>query len=344
MSLRELMSKVGSGPKSADDMSYEAANEAFEQILADNVNPTALGGFWVANRWKRNTPEELAGFLDAMRNQSVTVARPNADPVDCGANYDGKRETALLGVASGLVAAAAGTPVVVHSGDHVPVTEGCAYRHVLDELGVETDLSPVASAAMVDDIGFGFYDQSRFNPAVDALCDRRSALGVRTFVNTVETLANPADASVHLGSFFHLSFAQKVIDALRESRTVSVERVIMFQGLEGYDDVRPGYTKVAEWDGEMRDFEIETEAYGMAFDRGDLETADVAADSAQITESVLAGERDGPFADAIVLNAAFRIYAGGNAESLDEGLAIARETLASGDAAAALDALRGFEP
>ncbi|WP_458206278.1 anthranilate phosphoribosyltransferase [Haladaptatus sp. NG-SE-30] len=347
MSLRELMSQVGSGPKSAEDMSYEQAYEAFARVLASDADPTTLGGFWVANRWKRNTPEELAGFLDAMRDSSVAVARPDADPVDCGANYDGKDETALLGVAAGVVAAASGTPVVVHSGDRVPVSEGCAYRHVLAELGVETDLDPEASAEMVDSVGFGFYDQSRFNPNVDALRDRRTAVGVRTFVNTIETLANPGDAGVHLGSFYHLSFAKRIVDTLRESRTSNVGRAILFQGLEGYDDIRPGYTKVAEWNeesGELDDYEIETANYGMDFERDDLEVGDVATDSAKITESVLSGEREGGFADAVALNAAFRIYAGGDAESLDEGLLIARKTIVDGGAAETLDALRGFEP
>ncbi|WP_458188549.1 anthranilate phosphoribosyltransferase [Haladaptatus sp. NG-WS-4] len=346
MGLRELMSQVGSGPKSAADMSYDQAYEAFARVLAGEADPTTLGGFWVANRWKRNTPEELAGFLDAMRDGSVEAVRPDADPVDCGANYDGKRETALLGVAAGVVAAASGTPVVVHSGDRVPVTEGCAYRHVLAELDVATDLDPEASAAMVDSVGFGFYDQSRFNPNVAALSDQRAAVGVRTFVNTVETLANPADAGVHLGSFYHLSFAKRIVDTLRASRTSNAERTILFQGLEGYDDVRPGYTKVAEWNesGGLTNYEIETKSYGMAVEREDLEVGDVSADSARITESVLSGEREDGLADAVALNAAFRIYAGGDAASVDEGLAVARKTIDDGDATDTLDALRRFAP
>ncbi|SIR00328.1 anthranilate phosphoribosyltransferase [Haladaptatus litoreus] len=351
--LRDLMSQVGSGPKSAEDMNYDQAYSAFEHILSGDADPTALGGFWVANRWKRNTPEELAGFLDAMRHNSVEVASPEAvasfapdtNPVDCGANYDGKRETALLGVAAGLVSAASGTPVVVHSGDRVPMTEGCAYRHVLSELGVETDLELEDSANMVDSVGFGFYDQSRFNPGVDALLNRRSAVGVRTFINTVETLTNPADATVHLGSFYHLSFAKRIIDTLRESRTSTVERAILFQGLEGYDDIRPGYTKVAEWSAgskELTDYEIETANYGMSFERDDLEVGDVSADSAKITESVLSGERDDKFADAVALNAAFRIYAGGGAASLEDGLEIARETISDGKSLDGLSKLRRF--
>ncbi|MFB6125857.1 MAG: anthranilate phosphoribosyltransferase [Halolamina sp.] len=352
--LKRLMTEVcGSGPKSADDMRYDQAREAMARIFAGEPDETTLGAFWLANRWKRNTPEELAAYVDEMCER-VAVAAPEADPVDCGANYDGKGETAVLGVAAGVVAAGAGTPVVVHSGDRVPTQKQDAYKHVLDELGVRTALSPPESADMVDATGFGFYRQSAFNPAVEDLFERRDRMGVRTFLNTVETLANPADADVHLGSFYHLAFAKKVVDTFAESRAHDLDRVLMFQGMEGYDDVRPGYTKVAEWDaggeGEgsdgdsFDDFEIETAEYGMDFEEADLEVDadDVAGDSAAITEAVVTGDRTDHWRDAVALNAALRIYARKDAASLEEGLGMARESIESGAAAGVLEDLRAF--
>jgi anthranilate phosphoribosyltransferase len=341
--LRRLMTEVvGSGHKSANDMSRVQAREAFARILQGEPEETTLGAFWLANRWKRNTPTELAAFTDVMRKRSVEAAEPSCDPVDCGANYDGKHTSALLGVGAGLVAAAAGTPVVVHSGDRVPTQEADAYRHVLDALDVRTDLSAAESAAMTEEIGFGFYYQPRFNPGVTALSESRAQMGVRTFLNTIETLANPANATVHLGSFYHLPFAKRIVDTFGEMDSQSVDRIIMFQGLEGYDDIRPGTTVVAEYDGTFDDYEIETAEYGMDFERGDLAVEDVAADSAAVTEAVLAGEREDHFADAIALNAALRIYAREDAGSLSEGLSMARDVLASGAGADRLDQLRAF--
>ncbi|WP_336360072.1 anthranilate phosphoribosyltransferase [Haladaptatus sp. ZSTT2] len=342
--LKRLMTEVvGSGHKSADDMTREQAREAFARILAHEPDHTTLGAFWLANRWKRNTPAELAAFTDVMVEESVEVAEPTCDPVDCGANYDGKHSTALLGVGAGLVAAAAGTPVVVHSGDRVPTQKATPYKHVLDELGVRTDLSPQESADMVDDTGFGFYYQPNFNPGIQSLWERRDMMGVRTFVNTIETLANPANADVHLGSFYHLAFAKRIIDTFQECETQSLSRVVMFQGMEGYDDIRPGSTKVAVWDeGDFSDFEIETANYGMDFVSEDLEVENVDADSATITREVLAGERDDQFADAIALNGAFRIFARGDVETLDDGLDLAREVLDDGSALAVLEELKAF--
>jgi len=344
--LKRLMTEVvGSGHKSADDMTRDQAREAFQRILAGEPDHTTLGAFWLANRWKRNNAEELAAYVDVMREESVQTAEPEADPVDCGANYDGKGRSAVLGVAAGVVAAAAGTPVVVHSGDRTPTQKQDAYKHVLDELGVETDLQPSESADMVDDVGFGFYYQPNFNSGVDALFDRRDNMGVRTFVNTVETLANPSNADVHLGSFYHLAFATKMTDTLQAAESQSVSRTLFFQGMEGYDDIRPGSTIVAEWnagDDELDDFEIETGNYGMDFESEDLGVEDVAAESAEITEAVLTGERDDQFADAVALNAALRIYAREDADSLDEGLETARDAIDSGEAEAVLEDLRNF--
>ncbi|ELZ11961.1 anthranilate phosphoribosyltransferase [Halovivax asiaticus JCM 14624] len=355
--LDRLMSEVvGSGPRSASDMRYDQAREAMERILTGDPDPVALGGFWTANRWKRNTPVELAGFLDAMRTVSVETAEPDADPVDIGANYDGKADTAPLGVASGVVAAAAGTPVAVHSADRLPTTYGVTARHVLDELGVRTDLEPAESAAMVDAVGFGFYYAPRFNPGVHALSERRAALGVRTFLNTIETLANPAAAAVHVGSFFHRPFAEKVVATLRESRTVDVDRVVMVQGQEGSDDVRAGTTRIAAWpdgqEGENPDgadddavdvFEIETASFGVEAG-AEVTGADLAATAARVTRDVVSGARDGVVADAVALNAGVRIYARDDASTLSAAVERARGAVADGSAADVLTALQEFDP
>lgn len=347
--LKRLMTDVvGSGHKSADDMTREQAMEAFHRILEGEPDPTTLGAFWLANRWKRNTPEELAAFVDVMRRESVRPGEPSVDPVDCGANYDGKHTTALLGVGAGILAASVGTPVVTHSGDRVPTQKACAYKHVLDALDIETDLTPSESAKMVDETNFGYYYQPAFNPGIDALYDRRDQMGVRTFVNTIETLANPSNASIHLGSFYHLAFAKRMIDLIRESQELAFDRVIMFQGMEGYDDIRPGYTKVAEWDREgdddgVIDYEIESTSFGLDFESEDLAVNDVPDDSARVTEEVLSGERNDHFHEGIVLNAAMRIYAKGEVSEIDDGIRLAREAIADGRAEKTLESLRSFD-
>lgn len=348
--LKRLMAEVvGSGPRSAADMSYEQARQAFSQVLSLHCDPTVLGAFWIANRWKSNTPVELAGFIDEMRQGQWSCApdetkvglETSAKIVDCGASYNGKVDTALLGVAAGLISASAGVPVAVHASEKVPTKFGDSYTSVLSELGVPVDLSSEESAQMLEEVGFGFYYQPRFHPKLFGLLERRSKVGVRTFLNTVETLANPAEAPVHLGSCYHLTFAKRLIDAAAESRTLDFDRIVFFQGLEGYDDVRPGRCKVVEWhNGELSDFDLEPEGLGLDFDREELDVDDVASDSAELTEQILAGRRDGPFLEAALLDAGLRIYAGGGADELDEAIDLADEALRSGEPKERLEMLR----
>jgi anthranilate phosphoribosyltransferase len=343
--LKRLMTEVvGTGIKSAQDLSRPQATAAMRQILAGEPDATTLGAFWLANRWKHNTPTELAAYADVMMEQTQVVS-PDVDPVDCGANYDGKGRTAILGVIAGFIAAGAGTPIVVHSGDRVPTQKQDAYKHVLDALGVRTDLQPEESARMTDAVGFGFYHQSAFAPHIAALTDRRDQMGVRTFINTIETIANPAGASVHLGSFYHLAFAKKIVETFAAMEHATPRRVLMFQGMEGYDDIRPGYTTVGEsTDGSFTDYAIEPDHYGLTFTEDDLrvEGADLAAASAGLTEAVLAGEAAAPIRDAALLNAALRIYAREDASSIETGLEMARASLADGEAAAVLEQARAF--
>jgi anthranilate phosphoribosyltransferase len=78
----------------------------------------------------------------------------------------------------------------------------------------------------------------------------------------------------------------------------------------------------------------------MDFESEDLAVDDIAADSAAITEAVLEGTREDRFADAVAVNAALRIYAGGDADDITAGLDIAHEAIESGAAEERLEALR----
>jgi anthranilate phosphoribosyltransferase len=82
----------------------------------------------------------------------------------------------------------------------------------------------------------------------------------------------------------------------------------------------------------------------MGFDSDDLavDPDDVAGDSAAITREVVAGDRTDRFADAVALNAALRIYARGDADDLESGLAAARTAVDDGSAAAVLEELQAF--
>lgn len=338
--LKNLMSKIGTGPRSAGDMTRDEAKEAITEILEGSFDPATLGGFLVANRWKKNTPTELAAYLDIIKENQKT-AKPSIDTIDCGANYDGKKDTPILGLGASIIAACSGIPTVAHSGDRTPTKNADTYKHILEELDIETDLKPKESKDMVEKTGFGYYYQPNFNPKLSSLNSKRNKIGVRTFFNTIEPLSNPADSNIHIGSFYHLEFAKKIIQTLNESN-IDIDKILMFQGLEGYDDIRPGYTKVVEWDGNLKDYTIETSEYEMDFEREDLTVENISKDTAKITREVLENEKKDSFFNAMCLNASVRLYAGSKVDNIEEGIEIAQKTVESGKAKKRLDRLKEF--
>jgi anthranilate phosphoribosyltransferase len=102
--------------------------------------------------------------------------------------------------------------------------------------------------------------------------------------------------------------------------------------------VRPGSTTVAEWDAgsELEDFTIETAEYGMDVESEDLHVDDIAADSAEITMDVLSGERRDQFRDAILVNAALRMYAAGDVAAIEDGIEEAEHVVDNGRAESVL--------
>ncbi|MBX6377470.1 MAG: hypothetical protein IRY95_02895 [Clostridia bacterium] len=241
----------------------------------------------------------------------------------------------------------------------MPVTDGFTHAHVLRALGIDPELPPEGVAACVGRVGIGFAHQKVVAPALWALLPLRRAVGKRTFLNTVEPLANPGRAAVHVGSCFHLPYASRVCEALARCRAADwppTARAVVFQGVEGADELRPGQARLAELRGEeVATATVDARAAGVAFDLRDLALpgGDAAA-SARWTEALLT-EGDaaaagappaaaGAFREAVLWSAAVRIYAAGRAPDLAAALRPAREALASGEAGRVLAAWRAAAP
>ncbi len=219
--LKRLMTEVvGTGTKSAEDMTREQASEAMRRILAGEPDHTTLGAFWLANRWKHNNAEELAAYADVVAEESVETLRRKLT-----LSTAGPTTTAKAGPRFSASAQVSSPPPPGRPSSSTPATASRRRsRTPTSTCSTNSASAPNSTrgvADMVDDTGFGFYYQPRFNPAIHALWERRDNMGVRTFVNTIETIANPANASVHLGSFYHLAFAKKMVNTFEAASTTT---------------------------------------------------------------------------------------------------------------------------
>lgn len=328
--LKGFMSTMGTGPESSDSLSYEAAREAMEALLEGDFEPATFGGFAVAERWKSESVDELAGFLDELRGTDLRPLAPDASGfLDVAGRFDGKLKGVNVALPAALLNAAAGLPVLMHSGREVPTKAGTTFLDVLEELGWDPRPEPSTTTEGLETGGFGYTAQSVYAPGLESLRSLRDALGVRTFFNTIESMLNPADASLHVGSFYHLPFANRVADVFEASRTTAPDRVVMIQGMEGQPELRPGASWVVIRGDREEERELRAASLGLPYEREALEAigADPAG-AARLLERLLKGEEvPDDYRNAVLMTAAAWHWAAGRDDTPSDAAARLRDVL-----------------
>lgn len=334
-----FLREIGQGPKGARDLSREEAKEAMELILADAVPSSQAGGFLLLERFKGESPDELLGFTDAVR-QGAHLIQPHVEGLlDVGSPYDGRKRSLVISPAASIIASAAGVPIVMHGGQGIGPKHGVTVGEVLDLLGVDIDSGPDDVRASIEEQGFGYMAQSRFVPLVSSLRQLREEIALRSNLNTIEKLYNLAGASFSIIGLTHLPYLDKMLEATTQ---MGFSRLMILQGIEGNEDAptsRP--CRVFEVRrGEMSEYRLNPSDYDVEPTTTNDVAGGDASHSAEVILSVLQGKEKGARADLFTLNAGVRIYLGGKADSIEDGLGQAREALTSGAALAKLEALR----
>jgi anthranilate phosphoribosyltransferase len=316
----------------------ERARGVMGEIMRGEATPAQIGGFLVALRVKGETAEEIAGCAEAMREHVLPVNPTRSDVVDVvGTGGDGAR-TFNISTAAAIVAAAAGGAVAKHGNRAVSSVSGSA--DVLEALGFRLEQPPERIAASIDTLGFGFMFAPAHHPAMKHAAPVRRELGTRTIFNVLGPLTNPAGARAGIFGVFSASLVRTFADALVQ---LGSPRAFVVHGFGGIDELSPaGPNLVCEVvDGTVLEQMIDPADLGVGpCDPAELEggTPD---ENAKSIQAILTGAT-GAKREAVLLNAAGAIAAGGHAADLREGLELARVAVASGAAAARLQELREF--
>ena len=320
------------------DLTREEARRVMDTIMSGDATPGQIGGFLVALRLKGETADEIAGAAEAMRAHAIPVQAKRLDLVDtAGTGGDGGK-TFNISTAAALVAAAAGAGVAKHGNRSVSSQSGSA--DVLEQLGFNLDLSPERIAQSIDDLRFGFMFAPMHHPAMKHAGPVRRELAARTVFNVLGPLTNPAGARAQVVGVYSPLLVPVVADVLAK---LGAHRAYVVHGAGGIDELSPaGPNLVCEVvNGDVRRREIDPLDLGVErCDPAEL-VGGTAEENARRIRQVFEGGNGGA-RSAIVLNAAGAIAAGGHAADLKEGVAIAREALDSGAAAARLDELVTF--
>jgi anthranilate phosphoribosyltransferase len=320
------------------DLTRDEAREAMNAIMSGEATPAQIGGFLVALRLKGESADEIAGCAEAMRAHVLPVRPRREDLVDtAGTGGDGGR-TFNISTAAALVAAAAGAGVAKHGNRAVSSASGSA--DVLEALGFSLELPPDRIAQSIDELGFGFLFAPTHHPAMKHAAPVRKELAARTVFNVLGPLTNPAGARAQVVGVYSPDLVRTLAEVLA---ALGARRAFVVHGAGGIDELSPaGPNLVCEVvDGGVRDREIDPRELGVARCAPEELRGGSPEENAQAIRDVFSGA-DGGRRDAILLNAAGAIAAGGHAEDLREGLDLAREAVDSGAAAERLEALIAF--
>ncbi len=223
---------LGKGKTGSRSLNFEEARDAFGMILRKQVEPVQLGAFLMLLRVKEESPEELAGFVTAVRE---FIDRPEL-PVDIDwASYAGKRRQHPWYLLAALTLAKAGYRIVMHgAAGH---TEGRIYsEQVLTKLGHPPCENWQAAQDALAKSNFAFVPLRAFCRPLQEIIDLRNVFGLRSPVHTLTRLINPTAAPYSLQSIFHPAYGDNHQLA---AQLLGQKNAVVFKGEAGEVERRP---------------------------------------------------------------------------------------------------------
>ncbi len=303
-------------------------------IMTGEMSPLMTAAILTGLRVKKETIGEISAAAQVMRefaNRVEVPALPHFVDI-VGTGGDGSH-TFNISTASMFVAAAAGARVAKHGNRGVSSKSGAA--DVLEALGANITLDSGKVARCLEATGIGFMFAPNHHPAMKNVAPVRRELGMRTIFNILGPLTNPAGAPNTLMGVFHPDL---VGIQVRVMQRLGADHVLVVHGRDGMDEISLGSaTMVGELkNGEILEYEIHPEDFGLSMiSNRTLRVAD-AAESRLMLLSAL-DDTPGAAREIVVLNAGAALYAANIAESITDGIFLARNAIASGAARAKLD-------
>lgn len=303
-------------------------------LMKGELSPQMSAALLIGLRVKKETIGEITAAAKVMREFSVPVATPDPENLldMCGTGGDGSN-TFNISTTAMFVAAAAGAQVAKHGGRSASSSSGSA--DVLEHLGVNLNISPEQVSECLSATGIGFMFAPAHHGAMKNVAAVRKELAVRTLFNLLGPLTNPANAGNQLMGVFHPDLVGIQVRVMQQ---LGAKHVLVVHGRDGMDEASTGAaTMVGELkDDKIFEYEIHPEDYGITMSSYRNIQINSPQESAELMLQAL-DNIPGTARDIVGFNAGLAIYTANKASSIEEGLKIAFETLASGAARAKLD-------
>lgn len=328
LTIREAIAKL----IEKNSLTQEQMREVMTCVMTGQATDAQIGAFLVALRMKGENLDEITGAAQVMRELATPVNVKVASLVDtCGTGGDGAN-LFNVSTASAFVVAAAGGHVAKHGNRSVSSSTGSA--DLLEKAGVNLTVSPDLVARAIEHVGVGFMFAPAHHGAMKHAIGPRRELGIRTIFNMLGPMTNPAGVKRQVLGVYDARLCGIMAEVLRR---LGSEHVLVVHSEDGLDEISVAApTRVAELkQGEIREYTLDPQSFGKR--HADLSGLVVASadESLTLIRQVFDRESDArseKASDLIALNAGAAIYVAGLATSLEAGVAMAEDAIASGGA------------
>lgn len=310
-------------------LTREESTRSFRKLLAGEYSDVEMAALLVALKTRGETPDTMAGVVEALLESAMPFPRPEYDFADCCGTGGDRAGTVNISTAAAFVAAEWGIPIA-KTGNR-SVSSRCGSADVLEQFGVRLDPPPQVARQCLDELGICFVFAPQYHAGVRHAAPVRKALGVRTVFNLVGPIANAARPTWQMMGIYDPALCEPA------ARTLALlgRKVAFVVHGEGMDEVAlHGTTRgILVREGRLEEVSIRPTDAGLQAEPLEQLAGAGPAENAAWLQQLLEGTGSRTHVDAVALNAGTLGWVLGKAPTLRKAVSEAREVVLGGGAA-----------
>lgn len=327
----EAIAKVSAG----QDLTTEEATQVMNELMSEDATDAQRAAYLTAMHMKGEKLKEISGSAIGMRSKAIPF-KHEGDLLEIVGTGGDKSSSINVSTISSIICAAAGCKVSKHG--NRAASSKCGTADCLEAMGVQIAISPEKMEVVLDKTNFAFLFAQVYHPAMKYAGPIRKQIGIPTIFNVLGPLTNPAHANIQLLGVYKEEYVEELAYVLHN---IGVEKGMAVHGQDGFDEISlSAPTTVCEFvNGKFTNYEITPEQFGFTRCQKSDIVGGEPAENAQIAIDILSGKLSGPKADVCFFNAGVALHLYKDI-TIEEGIRMAKEIVASGKAIAKLEEIK----
>ena len=310
----------------------DEAEAIMKEIMSGAATPSQISAFLTALRMKGETIDEITAFAKVMRQFAEHIQpKVNGRLLDIVGTGGDRIKTVNVSTTAALVAAGAGIAVAKHG--NRSFTSRCGAADILERLGLNLSSEPPVVERSIETVGIGFLFAPRFHQAMKHVGPTRKEIGIRTVFNILGPLTNPANTDAQLIGVYDPSLVKPLAEVTAK---LGLKEALIVHGLDGLDEISTIGATSAAWmkNGIVKTMQLKPGDFGVETAKPEELAGNSVEENAECIYKILTGHSstNSRCRDMVLANAAAGIVVGGKADSLQDGMSIAEESIRSGAA------------